>query len=171
ILDVQKDCVGGGALGLLDEALPIARNEHPGTRLLSGRTRHAVGPVKTARNEHPSPDSVNETFPAPTGGHLGGGAKDSRLISPVESMPRCTGAERLPNRFSSNCTAMRPSSVPLHRTAVTAGVASAARSLSAPATTDTSPGIESPRARIAFRTPASMAIPPAMMAVGRLGAD
>src|ERR1051326_1955182 len=104
-------------------------------------------------------------------GHLGGGAQDSRVMSSVESMTRCTGAERLPRRFSRSWTAIRPSSVPLQRTAVIDGVASAARSLSAPAITDTSPGIERPLARIALRTPASMAIPPAMMAVGRLGPD
>src|SRR5262249_15090281 len=58
-----------------------------------------LAPVKTARNEHPSPHGVNETFPErQVGGHLRGGAQDSRVMSSVESMTRCTGAERLPNR-------------------------------------------------------------------------
>ena len=91
-----------------------------------------------------------------------GGAHDARVISSVDSMTRCAGPLRLPpRRLSSSCTAMRPSSVPLQRTAVTGGVASAARSVSAPATTEMSSGIAG-RGTDRLQHPASMPMPPAI---------
>ena len=95
-----------------------------------------------------------------------------RGISSVDSITRCAGPVRLPpRRLSRSCTAIGPSSVPLQRTAVIDGVARAARSLSAPAITDVAEDRQPVRHGSPRSTPASMPIPPAMIAVGGDAAD
>jgi hypothetical protein len=61
---VEEDRIGVGTDGLLDEAFPVARHEHPRPNLLIVRTRHDQSPTtKAPVNQIRTGLTVNETFP------------------------------------------------------------------------------------------------------------
>ena len=100
VFDVEKDCVSARRFRLLNEPVPIARNEHPGSKLLVSYVRHrrALDRVALAINNNKPHRRVNETFPdadatsrcraASSQWAVDGGAQDSRGMSSVDSITR-----------------------------------------------------------------------------------